>query len=68
MSLAETAAKAQLTDMTLALASALDKKMRTEPVDFTNSSALMLVGPNGAGKTAVAAKIAAHARARGPRT
>ena len=31
--LAETATKAQLTDMTLALASALDKKLRVHPID-----------------------------------
>ncbi|HWD28079.1 MAG TPA: AAA family ATPase [Rhizomicrobium sp.] len=66
--LAESAAKAQLTDMTLALASALDKKLRTYPIDFDAAGALLLVGPNGAGKTAVAAKIAAHARLAGRRT
>lgn len=66
--LAETAAKAQLTDMTLALASALDKKMKPWPIDMHDTNALLLVGPNGAGKTAVAAKIAAHARLAGRRT
>ncbi|HEY4942856.1 MAG TPA: hypothetical protein VII56_15615 [Rhizomicrobium sp.] len=66
--LAETAAKAQLTDMTLALASALDKKMKPWPIDMHDANALLLVGPNGAGKTAVAAKIAAHARLAGRRT
>jgi flagellar biosynthesis protein FlhF len=66
--LAESAAKAQLTDMTLALASALDKKLRTHPIDLDAAGALLLVGPNGAGKTAVAAKIAAHARLAGRRT
>jgi flagellar biosynthesis protein FlhF len=66
--LAESAAKAQLTDMTLALASALDKRMRPYPIDFHAANALLLVGPNGAGKTAVAAKIAAHARLAGRRT
>src|ERR1700712_987453 len=66
--LAETAAKAQLTDMTLALASALDKKMKPWPIDMHEANALLLVGPNGAGKTAVAAKIAAHARLAGRRT
>ncbi|MGZ5924863.1 MAG: hypothetical protein ACXWK2_09865 [Rhizomicrobium sp.] len=60
--LAEEAARAQLTDMTLALASALDKRMTPAPLEMTTASALLLVGPNGAGKTAVAAKIAAHAR------
>jgi flagellar biosynthesis protein FlhF len=66
--LAETAAKAQLTDMTLALATALDKQMRPWPIDMREAGALLLVGPNGAGKTAVAAKIAAHARLAGRRT
>ncbi|HEY0107874.1 MAG TPA: hypothetical protein VGB91_17455 [Rhizomicrobium sp.] len=66
--LAETAAKAQLTDMTLALAFALDKRFRPFPLDVATAGALLLVGPNGAGKTAVAAKIAAHARLAGRRT
>jgi flagellar biosynthesis protein FlhF len=66
--LAEAAAKAQLTDMTLALAAALDKRMRPGPIDFNAANAILLVGPNGAGKTAVAAKIAAHARLAGRRT
>jgi flagellar biosynthesis protein FlhF len=60
--LAETAEKAGLSDMTLALASALDKRMTSAPLDLTKSVALLLTGPNGAGKSAVAAKIAAHAR------
>ncbi|MEI9887318.1 MAG: AAA family ATPase [Rhizomicrobium sp.] len=66
--LAEAATKAQLTDMTLALASALDKQMKPWPIDMHGANALLLVGPNGAGKTAVAAKIAAHARLAGRRT
>jgi flagellar biosynthesis protein FlhF len=66
--LAEAAAKAQLTDMTLALAAALDRRMRLCPIDFNAANALLLIGPNGAGKTAVAAKIAAHARLAGRRT
>jgi flagellar biosynthesis protein FlhF len=66
--LAEAAAKAQLTDMTLALASALDKRLHTAPIDMDGAGAFLLVGPNGAGKTAVAAKIAAHARLAGRRT
>jgi flagellar biosynthesis protein FlhF len=66
--LAESAAKAQLTDMTLALASALDKKLKPYPIDVEAAGALLLVGPNGAGKTAAAAKIAAHARLAGRRT
>ena len=66
--LAEGATKAQLTDMTLALASALDKKMKSRPLDIDAAQAILLVGPNGAGKTAVAAKIAAHSRLAGRRT
>jgi flagellar biosynthesis protein FlhF len=63
--LAEAAEKSGLTDMTLALASALDKRMRTTPLDLENSKTFLLMGPPGAGKTAVAAKIAAHARLSG---
>jgi flagellar biosynthesis protein FlhF len=63
--LAEAAEKTNLTDMTLALASALDKKMRAEPIDFATCTALLLVGPHGAGKTATAAKLAAHAKLAG---
>ncbi|HXC56887.1 MAG TPA: hypothetical protein VNU97_16430 [Rhizomicrobium sp.] len=66
--LAEAAVKAQLTDMTLALASALDARMKPWALDMHEAHALLLVGPNGAGKTAVAAKIAAHARLAGRRT
>jgi flagellar biosynthesis protein FlhF len=63
--LAETAAKTGLTDMTLALAAAVDQRMIAAPVDFYNVKAILLVGPNGAGKTAVAAKLGAHARLAG---
>jgi flagellar biosynthesis protein FlhF len=63
--LAETAEKSQLCDMTLALASAFDKRMRTSPLDLSRCGALLLCGPPGAGKTATAAKIAAHGRLAG---
>jgi flagellar biosynthesis protein FlhF len=63
--LAEAAEKSGLADMTLALASALDRRMKTSPLDIMSSQALLLAGPPGAGKTAVAAKIAAHARLSG---
>lgn len=63
--LAEGAEKAGFSDMTLALAAALDKQMKTAPIELTKSAALMLTGPHGAGKTAVAAKLAAHARLAG---
>jgi flagellar biosynthesis protein FlhF len=63
--LAEAAEKSSLSDMTLALASALDKRMRSGPLDLLACPALLLCGPPGAGKTATAAKLAAHARLAG---
>jgi len=60
--LAKTAAQSGLSQLTLALACALDRRMKTAPLDLAASKALLLVGPYGAGKTAVAAKIAATAR------
>jgi flagellar biosynthesis protein FlhF len=63
--LAEMAEKSQLSDMTLALASALDKRMRTSPLDLSNCGPLLLCGPPGVGKTATAAKIAAHGKLAG---
>ena len=59
---AKTAEHSGLKDMTLALACALDRRMKTQPLDISKTAALLLVGPNGVGKTAIAAKIAAHAR------
>ena len=49
-----------LGDMTLSLASALDKSMRIDPFDVGKRGALLLIGPPGSGKTAVAAKLAAQ--------
>ncbi len=63
--LAEAAEKSALSDMTLALASALDKRMKCAPIDIESARAILLAGLNGAGKSAVAAKIAAHARLSG---
>jgi len=63
--LAKAAEQSGLNDMTLALASALDRRMKLAPIDFARPLALLLVGPNGAGKTAVAAKLAAHAKLGG---
>jgi flagellar biosynthesis protein FlhF len=60
--LAKTAEQSLLKDMTLALACALDRRMKSEPLDISKTAALLLVGPHGVGKTALAAKIAAHAR------
>ncbi len=63
--LAEAAQKSNLGDMTLALATALDKRMRVVPIDVAKAPAILLAGCHGAGKTAVAAKLAAHARMTG---
>ena len=63
--LAMIAEQSGLSDMTLALACALDRRMRTAPLDVVSGTAFLLTGPNGAGKTATAAKIAAHARLAG---
>lgn len=63
--LAEASAKTGLTDMTLSLAAAIDNRMTSAPINFTNARAIVLAGPNGAGKTAIAAKIGAHARLAG---
>jgi flagellar biosynthesis protein FlhF len=63
--LAKNAEQSGLSDVTLALACALDRRMKTAPIDVAQNRALLLVGPNGAGKTAVAAKLAAHARLTG---
>ena len=63
--LAQAAEQSGLGDMTLALASAVDKRVRTAPLEIGGCKALLLAGPPGAGKTATAAKIAAHARLAG---
>ena len=65
--LAEESAKTNLSDMTLALASAIDARMKPAPIDFATAKAFLLAGPNGAGKTACAAKLAAHAKLAGRR-
>jgi flagellar biosynthesis protein FlhF len=58
--LVETAAQSGLCDMTLALATALDKSMRAQPFDTSHRGAILLMGPPGSGKTSVAAKLAAQ--------
>ena len=63
--LAEASAKTNVSDMTLALAAAIDARMKSTPIDFANAKAFMVVGPNGVGRTAVAAKLAAHAKLAG---
>ena len=60
--LAKTAVETGLSQLTLALACALGRRMKAAPIDLAVSKALLLAGPYGAGKTAVAAKIAATAR------
>lgn len=63
--LADESAKTNLSDMTLALASAIDARMIRLPIDFAAAKAFLLAGPNGVGKTACAAKLAAHAKLAG---
>jgi flagellar biosynthesis protein FlhF len=58
--LVEEAELSGLADMTLALATALDKAMRIDPIDADHRGAILLMGPPGAGKTAVAARLAAQ--------
>ena len=58
--LAEEAENSGLADMTLALASALDKHIQAAPFDVAQQGAILLIGPPGAGKTAVAARLAAQ--------
>jgi len=58
--LVDEAEKSGLADMTLALASALDKFMRTEAFDTEHRAAVLLMGMPGAGKTSVAARLAAQ--------
>ena len=58
--LAADAEESGLPDMVLALASALDKSMRIEPIDAGHRGAILLAGPPGAGKTVIAAKLAAQ--------
>ncbi len=63
--LAELADASGLSDMTLALAAAVDARLKPAPIDFRTAQAVMLVGLGGAGKTATAAKLAAHAQLAG---
>lgn len=63
--LAEAAEKSGLSDMMLALAAALDKRMTTAPIELAKAKALLVTGPHGAGKTSVAAKLARHAQCAG---
>jgi flagellar biosynthesis protein FlhF len=60
--LAQDADASLISDLCLALSTALDKRMRMEPLDAKTQRPLLVVGPYGAGKTSVAAKLAAQAR------
>jgi flagellar biosynthesis protein FlhF len=62
--LVERARESGLSDMTLALATALDTSMRTEPFG-SGRGAMLLMGPPGAGKTSAAARLAAQHYAAG---
>jgi flagellar biosynthesis protein FlhF len=63
--LAELADASGLSDMTLALAAAIDARLKPSPIDFRSAQAVLLAGLGGAGKTATAAKLAAHAQLAG---
>src|SRR5215831_13979905 len=63
--LADSAARSAIDDMALALAFALDKRMRTDHVDAELAGSMMLVGSFGVGKTGVAARLAAAAKLAG---
>lgn len=58
--LVDEAERSGLADMTLALATALDKAMRIDPFDVGGRGAILLMGPPGAGKTGIAARLAAQ--------
>ncbi|HMI95568.1 MAG TPA: hypothetical protein VK479_03595 [Micropepsaceae bacterium] len=62
--LVEEAGRSGIPDLTLALASALDRFMRNGPA-VKAPNGMILVGPPGAGKTAIAAKLAAQYRLAG---
>lgn len=63
--LAEKSAGTGINDMTLALAAAIDVRMKSAPIDFQSDKALLLLGLGGVGKTATVAKFAAHAQLAG---
>jgi flagellar biosynthesis protein FlhF len=63
--LVEEAEGSGIPDLTLALASALDRFMRSGPAAVKAPNGMILVGPPGAGKTAIAAKLAAQYRLAG---
>lgn len=63
--LAEKSAGTGINDMTLALAAAIDVRMKSAPIDYQSDKALLLLGLGGVGKTATVAKLAAHAQLAG---
>lgn len=60
--LADNGQNSGIEDMSLALAAALDKVMRTNCGNVVRNQAMVLTGPPGSGKTAVAGKLAAQIR------
>lgn len=63
--LAAAACTAAIPDVGLALAAALDKTLRFDPIPTAPERPVMLVGPAGAGKTAAVARLAARAAMAG---
>jgi flagellar biosynthesis protein FlhF len=63
--LADDGQNSGIQDMSLALAAALDKRMRTNVGNAVRDRAMVLTGPPGSGKTAVAGKLAAQFRLAG---
>lgn len=59
--LAEAAEQTRLSDMTLALAAALDQRMGSAPLELAQARGFILVGLRGTGKTVMAGRIAAQA-------
>lgn len=59
--LAEAAEQTRLCDMTLALAAALDQRLRCAPLELAQAKGFVILGPRGTGKTVMAGRIAAQA-------
>ncbi|MGC8535044.1 MAG: ATP-binding protein [Rhizomicrobium sp.] len=59
--LAEAAEQSRLSDMTLALAAALDQRLRSAPLELAQAKGFVILGPRGTGKTVMAGRIAAQA-------
>jgi flagellar biosynthesis protein FlhF len=63
--LTDAAEESGYADLTKALAHALDQRIKSQPIDLSRPSSILLAGPMGSGKTNVAAKLAAEARLAG---